>query len=78
MTDLVYVTDRDDGLSRVGSGKRVRYLDAAGDRITDEAQAYACRFPAAGVVVGATPLVTDGMENLVDALLKGDAPACQG
>lgn len=50
----------------------------AGDHITDEAQAYACRFPAAGVVVGGTPLVTDGMENLVDALLKGDAPACQG
>jgi DNA topoisomerase I len=37
MTDLVYVSDRDEGLSRVGSGKRVRYLDAAGDRLTDEA-----------------------------------------
>jgi DNA topoisomerase-1 len=35
--DLVYVSDRDEGLTRVGSGKRVRYRDATGAAVTDEA-----------------------------------------
>jgi DNA topoisomerase-1 len=35
--DLVHVTDLDEGLSRVGSGRRVRYLDPSGARVTDAA-----------------------------------------
>jgi DNA topoisomerase-1 len=34
--ELVYVSDRDEGLTRVGSGKRVRYRDASGAPVTDE------------------------------------------
>jgi hypothetical protein len=50
----------------------------AGDHITDEAQRYACRFPAGGVVVGSLGLVNDAVHHLVDALLKGDAAICKG
>lgn len=50
---------------------------AAGDSITDSAQRYACRFPAAGVVVGGLSLINDSVHRLVDALLKGDATICK-
>ena len=50
---------------------------AAGDHITDEAQRYACRFPAGGVVAGGLRLITDAVHRLVDALLKGDASICK-
>jgi DNA topoisomerase-1 len=33
--DLVHVTDADAGLTRVGRGRRVRYLDPSGARVTD-------------------------------------------
>jgi DNA topoisomerase-1 len=35
MTELVYVSDREAGLRRLGSPTRFRYVDASGDRITD-------------------------------------------
>ena len=34
------------------------------------------RFPALGIVVGSSRLVSDPMQNLVDALLKGEAAIC--
>jgi DNA topoisomerase-1 len=37
VAELVYVSDRDAGLSRSASGKQTRYLDATGARVTDEA-----------------------------------------
>ena len=49
----------------------------AGDEITDAAQAYVCRFPSAGIVVGGTDLVADATVTLFDQLLSGDAPACR-
>jgi DNA topoisomerase-1 len=35
-SDLRYVSDRDEGLSRVGRGTRTRYVDASGRAVTDE------------------------------------------
>jgi putative cell wall-binding protein len=49
----------------------------AGDHMTDAAQRYACRFPAGGMVVGGLKLITDSVDQLVDALLKGDAAICK-
>ena len=48
-----------------------------GDHLTDETEQYACRFPAAGIVVGGTSLVDQRIVPLLDALLKGSASACQ-
>jgi DNA topoisomerase-1 len=36
-TDLLYVSDLDEGLRRVGKGTRTRYLDASGRAVTEEA-----------------------------------------
>lgn len=47
-----------------------------GTSISAGAQTYACRFPAAGVVVGAVDLISDDIAELFDALLKGNAAAC--
>lgn len=49
----------------------------SGDRITPEAQAYLCRFPADGVAVGGVDVVASATATLLDELLKGDAPACR-
>jgi hypothetical protein len=48
----------------------------AGDEIRADVQAYVCRFPADGVVVGASDVVSDATATLFDELLKGRAPAC--
>ena len=50
---------------------------AGGNEIEAEAQAYVCRFPAAGVVAGGVDLVSEATLELFDDLLKGDAPACR-
>ena len=49
----------------------------AGDQIAAEAQAYVCRFPAAGFVAGGSDVVTNDTLELFDDLLKGEAPACR-
>jgi putative cell wall-binding protein len=78
---------RDDGFAHVlsasallgaQSGVFVPVEGQAGDRISDEAQSYVCRFPAEGVVAGGSDLVSDAAATLFDSLLKGDAPACTG
>lgn len=51
---------------------------ATGDQIAAEAQAYVCRFPAEGVVAGGIDLISESTKELVDDLLKGEAPACRG
>ena len=48
----------------------------SGDQITASAQAYVCRFPAAGVVVGNVDVVSEEVVELFDDLLKGEATAC--
>ena len=59
------------------SGVFVPVEGADGTSITAEAQQYTCRFPAAGVVVGASSLVSDATLLLFDQLLRGEAPACK-
>ena len=60
------------------SGVFVPVEGAAGTTMTSEAQAYTCRFPAAGIVVGSTALISNATSELFDQLLRGDAPACTG
>jgi hypothetical protein len=47
-----------------------------GDHITAAAQAYVCRFPADGIVVGDADIITHATVVLFDQLLRGDAPPC--
>jgi hypothetical protein len=58
------------------SGVFVPVEGDAGDAMTDEAQAYTCRFPAAGFVVGGDRVIAPAMATLFDALLKGEASNC--
>ena len=48
-----------------------------GTEITPEAQAYACRFPAAAFVMGGEDLIARSTAALLDELVRGEAPACR-
>lgn len=64
--------------ARIGqrSGVFVPVEGDTGNRMSDEAQAYTCRFPVQGLIVGHDDLITESTAMLVDSLLKGDAAAC--
>jgi subtilisin family serine protease len=47
-----------------------------GTSIQLDAQQYACRFPAAGFVMGGTDVIDADTASLFDDVLRGDAPAC--
>jgi subtilisin family serine protease len=47
-----------------------------GTSIQTDAQQYACRFPAAGFVMGGEDVIDDATASLFDDVLQGNAPAC--
>lgn len=61
-----------------GGGVFVPIEGDGGTEIVDEAQFYACRFPAFGVVVGGDDVVADATAELLDAVMQGNAPSCTG